>query len=295
MPITKIELPWWTGIVFGVIIVGIATTISVLLSKFDATNIFTAIVLVTLSAISGAIVARFTASKQITDAEEDIKRKFNALEGQITKFQDEINKIIAQSEICRNCANSLGLSVKTVKQLIEGKFGESLITYEDLIQIEGIVENNREIWVLTSALQLESVELREVIYKNFKKGIKYKYLIPQEDKRLQKRMIDLAKEWQSSCNLSARDAQEQIQCYLVPKHFAYMTVIVYDPYKDTPTVLVKFPTSEFYEKEKYPLVYRVDTKPKEAWEVFVHSLQEMMDDPQKCVLTKQLSIDFSNK
>lgn len=291
---TKFSLPWWINILFGIIVVGITITISVLLRPFNAFNILISIILVVFAAITGAITARLTASQRLTEAEETLQTKFSAFENQIASFRAEAQKIITQSEICQNCATSLSLSIKTVKQVIEGKFGKSLITYEDLIQIEGSMEKNKEIWVLTSALQLEGVELRQVMLKNFQKGIKYKYLIPQEDKRLQKRMKDLAKEWQLSCSLSMQDAQTQIQCYLVPKHFAYMTVVVYDPYKEPPTVLVKFPASEFYEKEKYPLIYLVDVKPREAWEIFVHSLQEMIDDERKCPLMGRLTIDFSD-
>lgn len=295
----KFDLPLWLVPGLAIILLGGAFILneilkSKLLGPFARVALLLSFILCTLSSIVGAVVARLTASQQITKAEEELQEKFDNLATQIKKFQDESQKIIEQSKICQNCVNSLGLLINTIKQMMQGQFGESLITYENLKQIEGNVEENREIWVLTSALQLEGVELREVIRSNFKKGIKYKYLIPQEDKRLQQRMIELARKWQQDCGLSMEDAKEQIQCYLVPKHFAYMTVIVYDPYKEPPTVLVKFPTSEFYEKEKYPLIYRVDTKPKEAWEVFVHSLQEMIDDKRKCSLTERLTIDFSN-
>lgn len=290
----KFNVPWWVSTVFGVIIVVGGIVFGLLFEKLNITNVLMAIILVVLSAITGAIVARLTASQRLTESEENLQGKFNALEKNISNFQNEIQKIIDKSTICQNCANTLYLSIKTVKEVIEGKFGEALITYEDLIQIEGSVNPKGEIWVLTSALQLEEVELKEVIYNNFKKGIKYKYFIPEEDLRLQKRMRDLANKWQQDCELSVDEAKEQIQCYIVPKHFAYMTVIVYDPYKEPPTVLVKFPTSEFYEKEKYPLVYRVDTKPKEAWSVFVDSLQELMAESKRCPHTKRLTIDFSD-
>jgi hypothetical protein len=145
---------------------------------------------------------------------------------------------------------------------------------------------------MTSALQLEGEELRQIIRDNFRKGIKYKYLIPKDEKRLHKNMIDLAKEWQRDCAMSAQAAQDQIQCFLVPKHFAYMTVLVYDPYSESPTVLVKFPTSEVYEQGKYPLIYKVDEKPQKAWKDFVDSLQEMISDDCTCAHMGKLRIDF---
>lgn len=287
------EVPWWLSIVVGVAIVGATIIVDGLFDLFSNTAILLAIILVVLASIIGGIIARFAAGQQITKAEEDIQKEIKNLEEKVREVHSETKTIIDHSNTCQDCITSLNLSIQTLKQILKGELGESLITYEDLKQIEGSVNEEGEIWVLTSALQLEATELNDIIYKNFEKGIKYKYLIPSSDVRLQTKMITLAKKWQKDCSLSEDAAREQIQCYLVPDHFAYMTVIVYGPYDDTPTVLVKFPTSEFYEKEKYPLIYRVDAKPREAWKTFVDALQEMILDRRKCSLTQPLKIDFS--
>lgn len=174
----KFDLPWWVKVGFGIVVLGVGASISQLIKNFDVLYILMAIVLVVLSSITGAIIARLTASQQITKAEEDLLEKSDNLATQIREFQDETQKIINQSRSCQNCTTSLNLSIQTLKQILRGKFGESLITYEDLKQIEGNVRKNEEILVLTSALQLEDDELRDVILQNFKKSIKYKYLIP---------------------------------------------------------------------------------------------------------------------
>ena len=80
-----------------------------------------------------------------------------------------------------------------------------------------------------------------------------------------------------------------------PLHMAYMTVIIYDPYNIPPHVLVKFPTSEIYTKQEYPLIYKVESKPKEAWKVFVDALQSLLANERECVLTKQMDIDFEEQ
>lgn len=181
-----------------------------------------------------------------------------------------------------------------INEVLE-KFGRSIITYHDLVQIEGSVKNNRNIWVLTSALELEVDELKETINMNLRNGIKYTYLIPKDDTILQKRMKKLTLRWKKECGLSVEKAQKQIKCLLVPAHFTYMTVIVYEPYEKQATVLVKFPTSSIYEKEKYPFIYRVDTKPKEAWQSFVNNLEDLIDDNRECRLTESMNIDFTGK
>jgi hypothetical protein len=71
-----------------------------------------------------------------------------------------------------------------------------------------------------------------------------------------------------------------------------MTVIIYEPYAKQPTVLVKFPTSKIYEKKKYPLIYRVDTDPKEAWRSFLDSFQDLIHEESPCSHTEPLVIDF---
>ena len=295
-------LPWWVTIPATIIFLLVLSGLNVVLSKifeFKPAIIWQSYLLISIviisSAIIGALVARLTASQQITRAEDELNLKYDDVKKLLTSVQRQAEDMKKQSLICQNYGNSLSLVVSTLKQVIQGKFGEALITYEDLKQIENSVRNNTDIWVLTSALELEDNELKQVIISNFKKGVKYKYLIPAEDRVLQQIMKALALDWQKTAELSVAQANQQIQCYLVPQHFAYMTVIIYDPYKSPPTVLVKFPTSEFYQKEKYPLIYRVDSKPKEAWNIFLEAFQDLIDDGRKCKLTQPLKFDFEDK
>jgi len=294
------RLPWYITIPVTVICLLLLAAINIVLSKifeFKSEIIWQSYLLICIvvisSAVIGAIVARLTASQQINHAENDLKERFDNLKGLIEIAEKKVDDIKNQSLVCQNYSNSLSLAVTTLRQIIQGEFGKSLITYEDLKQIENSVANNAEIWILTSALELEDNELKDVIISNFKKGVKYKYLIPKEDLILQRRMKELALEWQTNSGLSLDQAKQQIQCYLVPQHFAYMTVIIYNPYKPPPTVLVKFPTSEFYQKEKYPLIFSVDSKPKEAWDIFLTAFQDLIDDSRKCSLTVPMSFDFN--
>lgn len=290
MPKTNFKLPSWSYPIIGVIFAITAYLFSIYSGKLNTDDIFMAVALIVLSSIMGAVVARIT-------TEKEFKEKFKCLEQLADRFQKECQKVSNQPERCQKRIKLLDDVTKSAKEITHvalEKFGKSIVSYHDLIQIERSVKKEKEIWVLTSALELEKDELKEVIHKNLKNKIKYTYLIPKEDKILHNRMTELAKQWKDDCNLSEEEAQEQIKCLLVPKHFVYMTIIIYEPYEVPPTVLVKFPTSSIYKKEKYPLIYRVDDEPKEAWKTFLDSLQELIDDGRSCSQTELLSIDFSD-
>lgn len=294
-----LNLPWYVPLPATVILLGLLAGLNVALSKYFEVKpdmiwpTYLAISIVVMcSAVIGAFVARLTASQQLVQAENEINSRYDNLKLLIESVEREIKSIKTQSSACNGYGNSLSLSISTLKQIIQGEFGDSLITYEELKQIENAIPDNRQIWVLTSALELEDNELKKVIISNFKRGVIYKYLIPAEDKVLQQKMKTLAIDWQQSSGLSVEQAKKQILCYLVPKHFVYMTVIIYDPFKTPPAVLVKFPTSEFYQKEKYPLIYRVDSKPKEAWHIFIEAFQDLIDDGRKCSLTTPMVFEF---
>lgn len=186
---------------------------------------------------------------------------------------------------------------RALSDIYLGKFNHSIITYYDLLDIESKVEENGEIWVLTSALELENGELRDIIRSNFKNNIKYIYIIPREDLALRNTMTNMAIKWQLDCDLSKKDANRLIKCFLVPQHLVYMTVIIYNAQNRSeekpPTILVKFPTSSTYNKIKYPFIYKVDTEPKEAWETFIKAIMDLIMYP-KCQLVEELVFDFQD-
>ncbi len=229
--------------------------------------------LVAVSSFVGVLVARFTASDQILKAEEEFKK--------VKVDLDNLDKAIKSSQ--------------TITRIVIEKFGKSIVTYHDLIELESKVEENGQIWVLTSALELEDAELKEIIRTNLRKKIVYTYFIPDNNKLLKIDMKRMACEWQTDCKLTKEEAQQRIKCYLVPEHFAYMTVIIYNAHNQTktkpPTVLVKFPASDTFRKEKYPLIYQVDTQPEEAWKTFLKAMIDFMVEPT-CKHVTELKIDF---
>ena len=242
-------------------------------------NVTAAAVIVALSIVTGSYISIITSKDLIIRAE---KRSFNENE-----YLQRIERVVQ--------------SVDTISQIAKGKFGKSIITYQDLAMIEKDVERDGEIWVLTSALELERDEgaegLADIIKINLKdKKIKYIYFIPDNDDVIARNMKKLAVEWQKSCKLTKKAAKEQIRCYVVPNHFAYMTIVIYNAQNATnskpPTVLVKFPLSDVYKKEDYPYIYRVETDTDKAWRPFLQSLMYFNTASSICQASHPLPIEF---
>jgi hypothetical protein len=235
-----------------------------------------------ISSLVGSITTLFTTSRKMSDFQE-----------LIVKADSALNNINSQTQHCQKYTNALQQATTRIHGIVQvalEKFGHSIIDYPLMSVIEGAVKEHGEIWVLTAALELEGEELGRVIQDNLRKKVKYLYLIPDEA-HLREKMQRLAKSWKPYCTI---DPREQIKCFIVPKHFVYMTVIIYNPYAKIPTVLVKFPKSDVYAKDKYPFIYRVDSEPKEAWEIFRNAIQELItNDGQMCKIVRRLNIDFS--
>ena len=71
-----------------------------------------------------------------------------------------------------------------------------------------------------------------------------------------------------------------------------MTVIAYDPLNDNPTVLIKFPANETYDRKTYSLMFKVNPNPKEACERYIEALQELMivDKDKVCQCASQMDL-----
>jgi len=300
----RTTIPGWVGIVFAIIFLVILAALSQFLSKWlklpeegKDTLLWGTLGLVLgvalLAALIGVIVGRVVSNTAVVEATSRCEECLNHFIEAANRLREDLASAVGHSAECglsivnlRQCLDALG-------QIILQKTGALLITYGKMREIEGAVAPGSEVWVLTSALELEDTELRDVIRSNLKKRVKYKYLIPEERKALQGRMETLAQAWQRDCGLSADEASEQIQCFVVPGHYAYMTVIVYEALGDPATVLVKFPTSEVYPEQKYPLIYRVADKPRAGWSAFVESLQALIHKDSKCPERRQLSLKFT--
>jgi hypothetical protein len=260
------------------------TIIALILNKFvnviDPWSVVGATVIVVLSIGTGTYISIYSAKDLIL-----------RVEARSVKENDFLGRL-------ERCTNSVGV----ISQIAKGDFGKSIITYQELAQIEKDVEEDGEIWVLTSALELErdtgKEGLADIIQTNLDKNIGYTYFIPDKNPTLARNIKKLAIEWQKKSNLSKKVAQKLIKCYVVPDHFAYMTIVIYNAQNATktnpPTVLVKFPLSDTYKKEDYPIIYRVDTDTEKAWKPFLDALMYFNVDKSKCEASHSLPINFED-
>jgi hypothetical protein len=199
--------------------------------------------------------------------------------------QDQLEKVIAEKM-------AMG---QQLAALVIQRWGKLVIDVDKMVEIEAGVEEKADIWVLTSALEIEKQELSAAIHGNMKKGVKYTYIIPDTAGHRYD-MTKLALSWQKEAALSAQEATERIQCFCVPEHFVYMTVIIYNPRGKTsnpPTVLVKFPASDIFPTKEYGLIYSVDRTKPEAWQTFVKALECHIFTPNLCGKVSRLSIQFT--
>lgn len=269
------------GAGLGVIIFFAGYLVNILFNILHPRWLLAGLGLVCISGVIGAFAGLFFA-QQPTD-----------------EFREEAQNLVALLKTFQERTGTLDDYIFKLEQIVKGALRESLIDYRELVRIEGGVRENARIWVMTSALELEEEELREVIRGNFRKGVCYTYLIPKEPLYLRRRMRQLAKQWQQDCGLSPEEADRQIECYLIPGHCVHLTIAVYDPgnTKMPPTVVIKFPTSKLFTQEKYPLCYCVDKEPPAAWQVFLQIFEELMGSAAGgvCPNVERLEIEFSDR
>ena len=150
-----------------------------------------------------------------------------------TNISEAIDKVVT---------TKLG-SIEDVKKLIESG---CLIQTLDLIEFEKNFETGK-IWVLTQFLEIEKrEEMREAIVNNLLDGIEYTYLIPVDRKDdFKNRVSDWLKyAHQKDKSFNKEKLMKQVKCIIVPNHFPYMTVVVYNPHNIAPQVVIKFPYRE---------------------------------------------------
>jgi hypothetical protein len=124
-----------------------------------------------------------------------------------------------------------------------------IMNTSELIKLEKTMAQRRncEIWVLTKFLEIERKEdMKEAIVGNLLNGNSYTYLIP--DDRI-KDFKERASHWvkmalERDSTLKENVVWNRITCIVVPDHFPYMTIVIYNAKSPKPEVVVKFPYRE---------------------------------------------------
>lgn len=295
----------WINVLFFALGSILLFCIGKLLDEYEYTNTelvyALAIILasIIIASIVGTYAVRLKSGEYISNNRIELEKKMGELNGLVTNLTTASNNFLDQPQQCRECLKVLNGSIEESKRIIPlalGKFHELIIDHDELKRIESNISDDGDIWVLTSAIKLEHTLLKDVILDNLRKKVKYTYMLPKDDVRLRTEFERLANIWRRDSGLTVDEAKEQIKCVLVPNHFVYMTVIIYNPIYhpgDAPIVLVKFPTNEIYEEKKYPFVFKVAKEPESGWKLFVDSLQELNHVETKCRQAKPHTIKFN--
>jgi len=265
-----------------------------------------------LAALVGASISRIETNKIIDEDKTELNKKFKDLSERTNELIHASENISNLPKQCEDCLTLLKDSIdksERIMPLAFGIFHDFIINYDDMKKIEESIgdkyealkktdpsiANKGEIWVMTSGLRLEHNLLKDIIPKNLKKGITYKYLLPKGVSRLHEEFEILANEWRIKSGLTIDEAETQIKLTLVPNHLAYMIVIIYEPvyHSDKATVLIKFPTYEKNSELKYPFIFRVAKEPDSQWQLFVDSLHDIMNNESKhCEQVRPYTIKF---
>jgi hypothetical protein len=75
-----------------------------------------------------------------------------------------------------------------------------------------------------------------------------------------------------------------------------MNILIYNSHKktnaDPPTVLVKFPDNDIYDKTKYPFIYKVHGSPADSWKRFLKVMMSYTKCPSN--EARELNIEFND-
>lgn len=113
----------------------------------------------------------------------------------------EIAKAISeQPEICRNIRIQLTAIQQAANHfqsvLIKDELAKSVISGSEIDDLEASVGKDKKIIIFTSKFVLEgSIEFTKVIIRNFRKGVKYEYYVPNEERPTLYSYWEMAKEW----------------------------------------------------------------------------------------------------
>lgn len=197
---------------------------------------------------------------------------------------------------CQNCANDLKMNLDLVKEigkLTIAKSGieyESLVPFEELKAIESGIKENGEIWVSTSDLGNEETRLKETIFQNIKKQVKYVYFLPNDNREtFTKKLVHLFNDGIIECGKSLDETDTVLHLYEVPRHFFYLEFVIYNPSTINQIVLFLLPQNKNTGDDE--LYYRV---PNDQANPYIESLNQLASETKICKNVNKLNIDTYN-
>jgi len=196
---------------------------------------------------------------------------------------------------CQNCVDDLKMNLDLTNKIMKltlDKSGieyEALVPFDELKKIESDIKENGEIWVATSDLKNEENRLKETIFQNIKKQVKYVYFLPNENRiTYTKNLLKVFNEGIIKCGKSLDETDNVLHLYEVPKHFLYLDFVVYNPSTSNQIVLFLLPHNKKNGDDE--LYYRV---PNDQAHDYIESLNQLASE-NVCKKVNKVDIDLYN-
>ena len=102
------------------------------------------------------------------------------------KHEEVIGVLSARPEVCKDIQNNLIQIQQSAAQLkevvVENGLSKFIIAGEAVNKLESSVEKGKRIVIFTSKFVLEGTsEFTKIIIRNFRKGVKYTYFVPDDE------------------------------------------------------------------------------------------------------------------
>jgi len=254
--------------------------LDLLLGEFSAEAFPFVFLSLLVIAVTTVVVSVAFSTYIMKEHTEDVE---STIDGKIAQFQSNVNSEINTLQsamegridhLVHNLANQLrtdrrrlNSQFKALEELNRKMYADKsseILMFEQLNKLrqEGNVMNTNEliafekkmiqrkkceIWVLTMFLEIErKPDMKSAIVDNLLKGHSYTYLIPNGNK---KEFHSRVNEWFDMAKTKNNSLQKStflkgIKCILVPEHFPYMTIVIYNARSPRPEVVIKFPYRE---------------------------------------------------
>lgn len=161
-------------------------------------------------------------------------------------------RLLAVPALGRISANCRLISESRVMNGITVKV-EGMITIKELKVIESSAL--REVWIMCPSLLLDRGYLKEVIAGNLKRGVKYRYILP-DTKEVRARYQELLKDWEKN----KIDTPNQVEVLFIRHSEIFTDVGVYDPMTERAKGIIWTPPLPAFEKygDKYQKGFLID-------------------------------------
>lgn len=198
---------------------------------------------------------------------------------------------------CQNCVDDLKKNLNLVEGILKLVMGRSgieyaaLVPFAELHTIEKNVGHEGEIWVSTDDFGNDETRLKDTIFENIEKEIRYVYFIPQGNRVTStKKLVRLFNDGVRKSGRSIEHTANVLQIFEVPQHFFYMDFIIYNPSTEKQIILLLLPQNKDNGYDE--LYYRV---PKGEMKNYIESLNQLSSGKKFCNSVEKVDIDLYNR